>query len=427
MSSSLLQPGNRFGDYELLRKIEAGGMGEVWKASQIHSEQLVAIKFIKPHLLDDPVHKSRFLQEAKTLARLEHDRIVPLYGVCEASGRLALILRFIDGESLARRIDRLGAVPPNLALACVRDILPALDFAHSKGIVHRDIKPQNILIDSRERFFLSDFGIAVTEFAGRATAEGTSLGTLHYMSPEQIENPRALDPHLGGHRSDIYSFGVVLFEMLTGRLPFGDRRDEHEGWTQIAWMHCTAPPPRLRDFHPALTPAIEGVVLQCLEKNADLRPQSCADLLKMLEDSAAAAPEAPNYVPTVVEKVAVKGNTTALATPRLGTVGRNRIEKAVWLGLGGLSIAAAVSYGVLTKDQSRKTPHATAANSPQITAHSVPPQPKANSVPDRSKTENAPRKPGVSKNPSDATTGDTSPIPGGEILFNPAPPGERSR
>src|ERR1700692_883171 len=107
MGTAVMQPGNIFGDYELLRKIDDGGMGEVWKASQVHSHQLVAIKFIKASLLDDRVNRTRFLKEARTLARLEHDRIVPLYTVTEDSGRLALILRFIDGESLAGRIDRL--------------------------------------------------------------------------------------------------------------------------------------------------------------------------------------------------------------------------------------------------------------------------------------------------------------------------------
>jgi serine/threonine protein kinase len=111
MATSILQPGNRFGGYELLRKLESGGMGEVWKASQVHSEQLVAIKFINLHLLDDPANETRFLNEAKTLARLEHDRIVPLYGVCEDQGRLALVLRFVDGESLARRIAGLAPFP----------------------------------------------------------------------------------------------------------------------------------------------------------------------------------------------------------------------------------------------------------------------------------------------------------------------------
>jgi serine/threonine protein kinase len=409
MSTSFLQPGNRFGDYELLFKIEAGGMGEVWKASQVHSDQLVAIKFIKPHLLDDPGHKNRFLQEAKTLARLEHDRIVPLYGVCEDSGRLGLILRFIDGESLAGRIDRLGALPVDTALACARDILPALDFAHSQGIVHRDIKPQNILIDSRDRFFLSDFGIAVAEFAGRLTAAGANLGTLHYMSPEQIDNPRALDPHLGGHRSDIYSFGILLFEMLTGHLPFGDRAKQEESWGQIVRMHCTAPPPRLRDFHPALPAAIERVVLQCLEKNADQRPQNCTELLKMLQNAAAAPATVIAYEPTRIEGIGT-ARPPGPASPNLqSTAGRHRVRKAAWLGLGGLGIAAAISYGVLTRGQAPKTPPTTIAHT-NDKGFSVPPPPTVDAGPKHSGPKTGERQRGV-------TTGSAGdPGPDGPVI-----------
>ncbi|MBV8903021.1 MAG: serine/threonine protein kinase, partial [Acidobacteriia bacterium] len=237
---------------------------------------------------------------------------------------------------------------------------------------HRDIKPQNILIDRRDHFFLTDFGIAVTEFAGRGTAEGTSLGTIHYMSPEQIENSRALDPHRGGRRSDVYSFGVVLFEMLTGRLPFGDRHTRDESYRQIVWMHCTAPPPRLGDFNPAVAPTIEAPVLRCLEKDPDQRPQSCGELLMMLDQAAAAAGrERPDHEQTWVENkgaytptVHLSSSTSDSATahpkavatnPRRSDSGsvvtkgaRKPIGRTVWLGLAGLCIVALVGYAVVT-------------------------------------------------------------------------------
>jgi serine/threonine protein kinase len=270
-------------------------MGEVWKASQVYSNQLVAIKFVRPDLLKVPEFRTRFLNEAKTLARLEHDRIVPFYGVREENGRLALVLRFVDGESVARRIDRLGPMPLELAMMCARDVLPALGYAHENDVVHRDVKSHNILIsvkDHKECFFLSDFGIAVAEFSGRETDVGTSVGTLHYMSPEQIEGSPDLDPHRGGHRSDIYSFGVVMFEMLSGQLPFGNRRTREDAHEEIVAMHCNAAVPRLKDMNPALganLSAMEAVVHQCLAKLPEDRPQSCAQLLQMLEDAAASA------------------------------------------------------------------------------------------------------------------------------------------
>jgi serine/threonine-protein kinase len=228
-------------------------------------------------------------------------------------------------------------------------------MAHEHGIVHRDIKPQNILIDARDRFFLSDFGIAVTEFAGRGTAEGTSLGTLHYMSPEQIEDPRRLDPHRGGHRSDIYSFGVVLFEMLTGRLPFGDRGGKGDSFARIAMMHCTALPPGLRQFNPNLDEALEKVVLECMDKNPDNRPQSCTELLQRLEAAMAGGQHPPAYPETILEAgrgtpaaTVVSTRPGAPAKPAATRPTVRKRGKMLWLGTGACLIAGALAYGLLS-------------------------------------------------------------------------------
>ena len=132
-------------------------MGDVWMARDTHADRPVALKFIKPHLLDDPGFRTRFLNEARTLGRLEHDRVVTLYTVLDHDGHMALVLRFIDGESLAGRIDSRGPLPVDFVLACARDILPALGFAHERGVIHRDIKPQNILVDRQDRSFLYPF------------------------------------------------------------------------------------------------------------------------------------------------------------------------------------------------------------------------------------------------------------------------------
>jgi serine/threonine protein kinase len=266
-------------------------MGDVWSAVDLKADRPVALKLIRRDYLDDPVVRNRFLTEARTLGRLEHDRIVTLYTVLEDGDNLALVLRLIDGDSLADRIDR-GALPLDFVLASARDILPALGFAHSRGVIHRDIKSQNILIDREGRSFLTDFGIAAVEFAARGTQIGVSVGTPHYMSPEQISTPRDVTMENRGYRSDIYSYGVVLYEMLTGVLPFGSNGNPEEHF-RVQRAHCEEAPVALRQIKSDIPAAIEDVVLRCLAKNPDDRPQSCQELLQLLERAAIAAPPMP--------------------------------------------------------------------------------------------------------------------------------------
>jgi serine/threonine-protein kinase len=350
----------------LVRQLGAGGMGDVWLATDTRAERPVALKFIKPHLLADSNFRTRFLNEAKTLGRLEHDRIVTLYNVVESDGYLALVLRFIDGRSLADHIDAQGALPTEFVLACARDVLPALGFAHERGTVHRDIKSQNVLVDGQGRAFLTDFGIAVGALAQRHTVAGFALGTPHYMSPEQIQTPSALAAENGGHRSDIYSFGVVLFEMLTGRLPFGGDSKPDETFL-VQHAHCTELPPPLRSINPRVTPAIESVVLRCLAKNPGDRPQSCAELLKDFESAAlsGAAPVGSKArAATVVEAAPPAVAVESAPSPRIPVVParqRRPTSKVAWLGLGALVMISAIGLAVWNQPepsaaQSEETP-----------------------------------------------------------------------
>jgi len=260
-------------------------MGEVWQAHDEPADRLVALKFIKTHLLSNPSMRTRFTNEAKTLGKLDHDRIVPLYTVVEEGEHLAFVLRFIEGQSLADRIASQFPLPASFVLSSARDILSALGSAHQKGIIHRDMKPQNILVNRQDLSFLTDFGIAVTESLERATVGTFAIGTPDYMSPEQIARPRDLTIANGGHRTDIYSYGVVLFEMLTGNLPFG-KATGHDGMYAILQAHCQVEPPSLRALQGTVTPAMEAVVLHCLQKDPDHRPQTCAALLAEIEEAA---------------------------------------------------------------------------------------------------------------------------------------------
>jgi len=346
-----LRPSAQIAGYELVRQLGEGGMGEVWLATDRTAQRAVALKFVKPHLLSDPTFHKRFLDEAKTLGRLEHERIVPLYTVIDAGGHLALVLRFIEGESLAARIDRERALPLDFVIAGARDILDALDFAHKQGTIHRDLKPLNILIDRQNRSFLTDFGIAITEVVERHTQMGFSVGSPHYMSPEQIRTPQAVTAGPAGRLSDIYSIGVVLYEMLTGTVPFGADLPASETY-RVQHAHCEEPPPPLRQKNPGVPEAVERVVMACLAKSPSERPQSCAEVLRRLETatvgvSQAAARHKGNWKPT--EVLAPPRPESAArapaASPAAGRGSRGR-KRAASLVAALVLIAALVSFTI---------------------------------------------------------------------------------
>ena len=210
----------RFPQLEILECLGCGGMGVVYRARQPKLNRLVALKILAPEKGADPKFAERFLREAQALARLNHPNIVTVHDFGEADGMFFLLMEFVDGMTL-RQLLREGRIKPEEALAIVPPICEALQFAHEQGIVHRDIKPENVLLDKQGRVKIADFGIAKlvgTEQALRPalTEERSVIGTPHYMAPEQVERPGLVD-----HRADIYSLGVVFYEMLTGELPLG--------------------------------------------------------------------------------------------------------------------------------------------------------------------------------------------------------------
>lgn len=360
MAVMILQARKRIGGYELDRQLGEGGMGEVWLAHDTYADRPVALKFIKPHLLAEPGFRTRFSNEAKTLGKLDHDRIVTLYAVIEEGEHLALVLRFIDGRALSDKIDEEGALPPEFVTSCAGDILPALEFAHQQGIIHRDIKPQNILVDRKTRSFLTDFGIAVAAFAERATVTGGAIGTPHYMSPEQIRTPREVCIENGGHRTDIYSFGIVLFEMLTGQLPFG-RDSGMEDMYSIYQAHCNEAPPSLRAIKESLPGPLDEVVRWCLEKDPALRPQNCSQLLQQLQLAVKGESRArPATVLLGVNDVPVHGSTlpyqAAAAAAPSSSARPKKIPQVAWLGLGGLVIAGGIGFAIFTKPTAHQQP-----------------------------------------------------------------------
>ncbi len=246
-------------------------MGVVFLARDVKLDRAVAIKTLPVHLAGDEVVRGRFLREARTAAALSHHNIVPIHRADEIDGVVFCVMGYVDGNSVASRIQQ-EPLHPRHAVAILTDVAHALDYAHERGVIHRDIKAENILLNSVGDYaMVTDFGIARLAESKQMTATGQVLGTVHYMSPEQITGD-ALDG-----RSDLYSLGVVGFRMLSGRFPF-----EHETPSAVLVAHVTKVAPRLSQVAPQIHPALAQIIDQLLSKDPDLRPARAADVARSL-------------------------------------------------------------------------------------------------------------------------------------------------
>src|SRR5262245_16015892 len=253
----------RFPNLEVIELLGHGGMGVVYKGRQPFLGRLVAIKVIRPDLQTDDAFQERFLREARTLAKLRHPFIVTVFDACKAGDLYGLVMEYVEGASL-RQLLAGGSITQRDALDFVPQIAEAVQHAHEAGVAHRDIKPENVLVDSRGRVRLVDFGLATLFGPGaivRGPEDGRVVGTLRYMAPEQITMPQAVD-----HRADIFSTGVVFYEMLARELPGPDR----------------VPPSRKA----ATDPRIDPIVLRALEPERDRRYQEARLMHRDITDLA---------------------------------------------------------------------------------------------------------------------------------------------
>lgn len=257
-----------FPHLEILELIGQGGMGFVYKARQPRLDRIVALKVLPQALAGQPGFRERFTREGRMLARLNHPTIVTVFDFGESGGFFYLLMEFVDGVNL-RQAMRAGRFTLAQALTVVPKICEALSYAHGEGVLHRDIKPENILLDSRGRVKIADFGIAklLGEVDTHLTATDARLGTPHYMAPEQIERPSEVD-----HRADIYSLGVVFYEMLTGELPLGQ----------------FAPPSEKSP----LDPRVDYVVMRALARERERRQQSAGEVKTQVENLGVKTPQA---------------------------------------------------------------------------------------------------------------------------------------
>jgi serine/threonine-protein kinase len=266
-----LDAGTVVGGYRIEGLVGRGGMGVVYRASQLALERVVALKLIAPELAHEPGFRERFLREARLAASLEHPNILPVHEAGEAEGRLFLSMRYVEGQDLAVLIAKETALVPTRAADLVDQVASALDAAHGRGLVHRDVKPQNVLIerrDGREHAYLCDFGLAKAALQGTAlTRSGTFLGTLDYASPEQIRGESV------EARSDVYALGCLLYRVLTGRVPFPQKDELAKLW---AHLHEEPTPPT--GVRPGLPAAFDDVLARALAKEPAERYATAGEL-----------------------------------------------------------------------------------------------------------------------------------------------------
>ena len=273
MSSELhLSTGDEIAGYTLESRVGRGGMGEVFRAVDGHLARAVALKVLAPELVHDQASRDRILRESQLAASLDHPNVIPVYAAGEADGHVYIAMRLVEGSDLRSVLRRDGRLPPARAIALTTQVASALDAAHARGLVHRDVKPSNVLIDEqqgREHCYLADFGIT-TSVGDRPSVDVSQrlLGTLAYVAPEQVRG----DPVDG--RADVYSLGCLLYECLTGEVPFVRDSD-----IALVFAHLDEPPPRPSERVPDLPDELDAVIAKALSKQPGDRYATCGELV----------------------------------------------------------------------------------------------------------------------------------------------------
>lgn len=264
------------GKYEILEEIGRGGMGSVFKAYQRNLDRVVAIKILSPELASDPDFRARFQREAKIVARLVHPNIVAVYDIETHANTYCIIMEYVEGQSLQKLVEA-GTLDERSILLIGAQIARALHYAHERGVIHRDVKPDNILVTSAKVAKITDFGIARFREGKFRTQAGVSMGTPRFMSPEQLTG------HELDGRSDLYSLGVCLYYCLTGRVPF-----DGENAIAVATRHIYDLPVPPSQINPGITQAAERIILRALEKNREARFANGEEMALALEEAAGA-------------------------------------------------------------------------------------------------------------------------------------------
>ena len=314
-----LEVGQRIGDYEVLTLLGAGGMGRVYRVRNFISDRVEAMKVLLPDFASEPELAARFMAEIRTLASLEHPNIAQLRTAFQYENQLVMVMEYVEGATLENAA-RNGGVPVDQMLEYASQVLSALSYAHGRGVTHRDIKPANIMITAHGVVKLMDFGIAKSNADMQLTRPGTTMGSVYYMSPEQVRGDTV------DARSDIYSFGVTLYEMLAGRRPF--QADSSYSVLNAQLNQAPVPP---MEVNPGLSPAVNSIILCAMAKAPSDRFQS-ADAFRnairsVQQPSQADVVTAPGPA-AVINAVAPQPSTAP--------------HRGLWIGIGAVTALAAL-------------------------------------------------------------------------------------
>lgn len=275
--------GKRLDEYHILSRLGEGGMSTIYLGLDTRLQRYTAIKVIHAHLKDDPDNVARFKREARAVAALDHPNIVRLYRYGQVDDILYMAMQYIEGVDLRvvlRNYRQDGSLIPIAdAVRITREICLALDYAHNRGVLHRDVKPSNIMLNREGTAILTDFGLALLP---DVDTQGTAFGTPQYMAPEQAQSPTEVGP-----QSDLYAVGMVLYEMFTGEVPFHEVKNPME----MVALRATTPPPKPTTIQPEINPELEAVILNALALNPAERYQSGTELVAALENSLPAVEE----------------------------------------------------------------------------------------------------------------------------------------
>jgi serine/threonine-protein kinase len=335
--------------YRLLQRIGSGGMADVWLAEDTHLQRRVALKVLHRRFAQDREFVERFRREAEAAAGLQHPNIVAVYDRGEVEGTYYIAMQLVEGHTLKELID--AGLSPEHAVLLIRQVLEAAGFAHRHGVVHRDLKPQNVIVDAEGKATVTDFGIARAG-ASEITQAGSVMGTPHYLSPEQAQG---LDVTAV---SDLYSIGVILYEALTGRVPF-----EADSAVAIAMKQVSQTPQRPSSINPQVSPALDAVVMRSLEKDPGQRFQSAEAFVAAL-DAALRDPGARGAGTAAFAPLPPVVATAAEPEEERGEGERNRRRWIIAAVIAAILIGLVVGL-LLTRDTTTNVPDVT-GNSRQV-------------------------------------------------------------